>query len=94
MFNKIQPRKYTPEMFLADRHGDITPKQRAYAAKMAAMKGATLLQDGNALVFLTYGSKNKLSMACTEYRFLPATWETIYYPNTSNECKITRYSYD
>lgn len=92
MFQRIN--RYTPEMFVTDRHGEINDKQRAYAAKIAAMKGATLLEDGNALVFLVYGSKKTaLSYSCTEYRFMPATWATLHYPNTSNEYKITRYAY-
>lgn len=93
MFNKIT--RYTPEMFIQDRQGAINERQRAYAAKVAKMKGATLMQDGNALVFLVYGSKKTaLSYSCTEYRFMPGTWATLHYPNTSNEYKITRYTYD
>lgn len=91
MFQRIN--RYTPEMFVTDRHGELTDKQRAYAAKIAAMKGEELTQKGNTLMFTLWSKKNLGGYSFTEYVFSPATWHTCSMSANSNTPKITRYAY-
>ena len=92
MFQRIN--RYTPEMFIQDRNGEINERQRAYAAKVAAMKGESLMQKGNALMFTIFSSKSLGGCSFTEYVFSPGTWHTCHIDNKSNTPKITRYRYD
>lgn len=93
MFSKIT--RYTPEMFITDRQGTITERQRAYAEKVARMKKRELKEDDNILMFTIYGSRKVCGgYSYTEYIFRPATWETRQYSATDNATKLTRYAYD
>lgn len=93
MFTRLT--RYTPEMYLQDKQGQITEQQRAYAAKVAKMKGATLKEDGNRLSFTIYSErKTSGGYSFQEYAFWPSCWAIILSKSTTNEYKKTLYRYD